>query len=179
MLQASVLTMISYAYLKLGSKSQLIIVNYFPRASQFSEKIVSTLSYGGGVLIAAKSNLNVSEVLLPTKNDTEIIRVKVDLNSVSLYILCSYIPPNSGFELYVEHISAIKHVYSLLKARDNLIITGDCNAPSVTWSSNIHSSVLNAACSNPIPSQFFHELSNLGLFQIISVLNESLILFYR
>jgi len=76
-----------------------------------------------------------------------------------------------GYWTVLEHMSAFKHVYLLLKARFNLIITGDFNLPTVTWSSNINSSALNAGCSNSLPSQFFHELSNLGLFQINSVLN--------
>ena len=50
---------------------------------------------GGGVLIAIKSIFRSEEIQIHNRNNLEFTSVAIKLNDKTLYITCSYIPPNS------------------------------------------------------------------------------------
>jgi len=56
------------------------------------------------------------------------------LQSLSIFVTCSYIPPGSDLIIYEHHLSAIKSVLSLLSNSDLLIVLGDFNLPDISWS---------------------------------------------
>jgi len=60
--------------------------------------------------------------------------VKVPLQSLSIFVTCSHIPPDSDLVIYEHHLSAIKSLLSLLSNKDLLIVLGDFNLPDISWS---------------------------------------------
>jgi len=89
---------------------------------------------GGGVLIAVSTSLTSERIYSDTPNEIEFVSVKVSLQSFSIFVTCSYIPPGSDLIIYEHHLYAIKSVLSLLSNSDLLIVLGDFNLPDISWS---------------------------------------------
>jgi len=86
------------------------------------------------VLIAVTSILTSERIHFDIPNEIEFIIVKVSLQSLSIFVTCSYIPPGSDSIIYEHHLSAINSVLSLFSNRDLLIVLGDFNLPDISWS---------------------------------------------
>jgi len=93
------------------------------------------------VLIAVSTSLTSKRIHSDTPNEIEFVSVKVSLQSFSIFVTCSYIPPGSDLIIYEHHLSAIKSFLSLLSNRDLLIVLGDFNLPEITWSPSTDSLV--------------------------------------
>lgn len=99
------------------------------------------LNRGGGVLLAIRSSLLCMLLDLPSSTiennsaldiDQLIVRVTAD-NMHDVYVIISYIPPKSSFELYKTHIDNCSFIINNLKENQHIIILGDFNLPNINW----------------------------------------------
>lgn len=94
-------------------------------------------SRGGGVLIAVQRKYNASLIALDNGNtllDQLCVSVRGSAYSGSLFLIVSYIPPNSLESLYKAHVDNIASLV-LNKLGDNHIcILGDFNLCDIIWS---------------------------------------------
>jgi len=86
------------------------------------------------VLIAVTSSLTSEIIHSNIPKEIEFVTLKVSLQSLSIFVTCSYIPPGSDLIIYEHHLSAIKYVLSLFSNRDLLIVLGDFNRADISWS---------------------------------------------
>lgn len=98
------------------------------------------MTRGGGVLLAIRSSLLCSRIELPSDAlnlqfdvDQLIVRISID-NLHDVFIILSYIPPRSSFELYNVHIDNCSKILNDIKNNQNIIILGDFNLPFINWS---------------------------------------------
>lgn len=91
----------------------------------------SSLSKGGGVVIASKLSLHCERLLQNEYLNLEFVCVKYQLEYQLVIIYCLYIPPNSALEIYRSHLDAIKSISQELNAK--VIILGDFNLPEIKW----------------------------------------------
>jgi len=89
---------------------------------------------GGGVAIYINKKLNAKKVCVQPEtsaieyiflsifNKRENTSILISLQSFSIFVTCSYIPPGSDLIIYEHHLSAIKSVLSLLSNSDLLIV---------------------------------------------------------
>jgi len=87
---------------------------------------------GVGVLIAVASDFK-SELICCLSN-IEFVAIKLTVCQTSVYITCSYIPPQSDLSVYLEHFSNIGLISSKLSDTDYLCVLGDFNLPYISWS---------------------------------------------
>jgi len=98
--------------------------------------------YGGGVLIAVKNSFNCVNISLPEfpySDDNpsfEIVAVKIQFNSYSLFLINCYVPPKSGSEIFSNLLFCIHTVVKLLNPSDKILVIGDFNLPQITWIPN-------------------------------------------
>lgn len=90
---------------------------------------------------------------------------------LSLYLTCSYIPPNSDPQIYQQHAMIIKTVANKLKPADHLIVLGDFNIPSASWISADDTEFLIPITSNDWTHDFLMGLADINVFQINNVHN--------
>lgn len=100
-------------------------------------------SYGGGILIAVKTNFYSS--LIHSDECTEQIFISISSRDMYNRIIVGgvYIPPNSASEIYIDHaarVEALCDTYSDHK----FIIAGDYNLPYVYWKND--DSLLATCC---------------------------------
>ena len=126
---------------------------------------------GGGVLIAVSCIFPAEEIKLENISDIEIIIVVIKIGFKSLYISCSYIPPNSGPNVYNEHLLAIKSAMENIKTTDVFISLGDFNLPSVSWFSLPETDFLTPICPNDWSSDFFQSFFEINLYQLNHIQN--------
>jgi len=86
------------------------------------------------VQIAVTTSLTSERIHSDTPCEIEFVSVKVSLQSLSIFVTCSYTPPGSDLIFYEHHQSAIKYILSLLSNRDILIVLRDFNLPDISWS---------------------------------------------
>jgi len=106
----------------------------FSSRSISSFKIDRSSRKGGGVLIAITTDLTSERTNFDFPNEIEFVSAKVSLQSLSILVTCSYIPPGSDLTIYEHHLYAIKSVLSLLSNRDHLILLTDFNLPDISCS---------------------------------------------
>lgn len=129
---------------------------------------------GGGVLIAVSSLFSAEELILENYCNVEIIVVTTQILNISLFITCSYIPPNSEPRIYEMHARLIKFVANKLKPTDYLIVLGDFNLPSASWVSSEDTEHLTAITSYDWTQDFFTCLSESNVFQINNIKNSNM-----
>ena len=96
--------------------------------------IEGTRKKGGGVLIAVHNSISSDNFQVSIPVSIEIICVRLIFKNCLVYVTCSYIPPNSPMEIYSQHAELIGNVASNLGPNDSLVVLGDFNLPTITWS---------------------------------------------
>lgn len=131
----------------------------------------SSLSLGGGVLLAIHSKLASTDVQLPNTENLECICAKIDTTrKSSVYIYVAYIPPKSINLIYEKHLAAIGSIPS--KPNDNVFILGDFNIQSKWILDETDSNVLVPFDIKPnYVADFLQNLSMVGLHQVNHVRN--------
>ena len=116
-------------------------------------------TYGGGVFIAVRTDLDITSVKISYKCSAEIVAATLTFKSGKKMIICTcYRVGTLGDANYKEINSYLQKI----RARSNLtnlIVVGDFNLPDIDWESN-HS-------CHSIDNHFLDMFSNLGLAQII------------
>lgn len=93
----------------------------------------SIMNKGGGVLIAVKSDYK-SELYTLHYNLIEQLCIKLTfLNNTCIFIVVSYIPPNSSFETYKHHLENIQKIIDNLDINQYIFVLGDFNLNNLTW----------------------------------------------
>lgn len=132
-----------------------------------------TDTIGGGVLIAV-SNIFPTEVINVVRSDNiEFIAVKIKLKSKQVYITCSYIPPKSDKVIFSLHLESIKSVVISTNPEDAIFVFGDFNLPTISWtflSDNFYYVPIKV---NDWIDEFLINLSELCLFQINGICNDT------
>jgi len=118
---------------------------------------------GGGVLIAVDSDF--SSELICCLSSIEFVAIKLTVCQTSVYITCSYIPPQSELSVYLEHFSNIRLISSKLSDRDYLCVLGDFNLPDISWSS-IDNIVVPSSSH-----EFVSSILDLSLYQVNNIRN--------
>lgn len=128
---------------------------------------------GGGVLVAVHCSLLAEEVPLRSEHDSEFICIRLRINekSKSNFVACSYIPPSSSLDTYMEHLRLIGSVSSLLEPTSEIIYVGDFNLPLTSWVSTDDSNSLLPLSSSAIMCEFWDGVFELGLKQVNFVKN--------
>ena len=127
---------------------------------------------GGGVLIAIKSSYYSEEIIISSPSDIEICCALFTISNKKFYIICSYIPPSSPYQIYEAHFDSFKYISTLLSPDDHLIIMGDFNLPSVTWTYDPDEPYrLLPHCGNPQLTEFLNNVTSLCAFQINKIRN--------
>lgn len=134
--------------------------------------LTSTLKRGGGVLIAVRNNLKASQVQLTNCESLEQVCVRVQLNSLAIYICCIYLRPNSNPCLYSNHASSIQEMLESSDSSDSIVVVGDYNLPHLQWQldTDLNSYIpLNASSEQEI--SLCETVLPCGLHQICSAYN--------
>ena len=106
------------------------IYNVFRR-----DRCINKQQRGGGLLIAVKSHLNVSEISL-RYDVVEQLCVRITDSSrtgINLFICLSYIPPASNLDVYSHHFNNIRELVPEERCNDRFVVLGDFNLPSIAW----------------------------------------------
>ena len=130
-----------------------------------------TSKKGGGVLIAVHNTIPSEFVEVSVDQDIEFVSAKLTFLGNTIFLTCSYIPPNSGVEIYLNHANFIAKVSSLLNNNSSLICMGDFNLPGVAWIPG--DNILDYVPSTyPIVfDAFWDKIFELCLYQVNDVLN--------
>ncbi|XP_026688602.1 uncharacterized protein LOC113473035, partial [Diaphorina citri] len=89
-------------------------------------------SEGGGVLIAVRKRFS-SQLINIVNDSVETLFIKIQINKTPLILNAVYIPPSSSSDHYGKYVDLLDQV--LLSHLDSVILlAGDYNAPSLTWS---------------------------------------------
>ncbi|XP_017466462.1 PREDICTED: RNA-directed DNA polymerase from mobile element jockey-like isoform X1 [Rhagoletis zephyria] len=122
---------------------------------------------GGGVIVAVKRELRA--LLISLANDDSLldqlcVNISGNSSKESLYVVTSYIPPGSSYELYKAHADNISSLV-LNNLRDNhLCVLGDFNLSNINWVS-----------SESCPSLIAHNMvANHELYLVDSILSLNL-----
>ena len=126
---------------------------------------------GGDVLVAVSTHLPSEEIQSINTNNIEFLAVYIKLQFKSMFITCSYIPPSSNPEIYIQHANCIKHISKLSKPGDYIIVLGDFNLPNITWFKNPDSCFQIPSSRSESSIEFIDSIADLGLFQINSIPN--------
>ena len=119
---------------------------------------------GGGVLIAVKKRFR-STFIATEFVQIEHIFVSISCGGTSNALIgCVYLPPDSAFDKYGLHCSAVEKICST-NTFCNILITGDYNLPTLSWDSAIHYEVSNAE------RLIIQLLSSLELYQLNKIPN--------
>jgi hypothetical protein len=98
---------------------------------------------GGGVLIAAKSNLGSDFLDIPNTSNAEFVACRVLSCERNFYLYCGYMPPDSSIDTYYAHLRAIETLCKLARFNDIVLVAADFNLPNLNWvSSDISSNTL-------------------------------------
>lgn len=127
---------------------------------------------GGGVLIATKKHLTAMLVDMPNCESTlDQLCIRLAGDNVSLYIIVSYIPPNSNYELYNAHV---QNIFKLAPSNDcdGCLVFGDFNLSKIVWSyaPNYHS-MFPSNVNSPLEINFIDTVCSVPLRQINSFKN--------
>ena len=117
--------------------------------------------YGGGVLIAIRSNIEATFKRISMRKGAEILAIELTVGN-NKYIFCTvYRVGNLGQCNHDSIVQSIRAMYSGRSLR-KVFIVGDFNLSSITWSNDFP----DHNCTN-IDKTFFDSFSELGLQQCI------------
>ena len=118
--------------------------------------------FGGGVLLAIRSDIEANPTRIKLLKGAEILAVEITLNGSKFIVCTCYRVGTLGT---ANHSTISNSIRSLFKSKrpKKIIILGDFNLNSVTWPLNDDSII-----QNPIDKLFVDTFSELGLSQCIS-----------
>ena len=90
---------------------------------------------GGGVIVYAKNNLNISELndlKLDKMNESVWLQIKLNGNLPNVRLGIIYRPPNLSQE---NDLSLVREINHMLSGEENVIVLGDFNLPGIDWES--------------------------------------------
>lgn len=122
-------------------------------------------------MIAIQNDFSSDEIVLNEFSHIELICVLVKIYNKSVYIICSYIPPNSPLTVYEDHLKAVDVILNNLKSSELIMLIGDFNLPSLSWHGTPDSNYLIPARSTDSSAVFINGLSENCLFQVNSIAN--------
>lgn len=133
----------------------------------------STKKRGGGVLIAIKSKFISDSISLVAFQSLEVVVVKVCIKSLTIFIICVYIPSPSPLNIYENFIVGLNSFFSSTKIGANgiILLLGDLNLFCCSWLPHDDFDNVFVPVSSGIFSNFIDNIQSLGLFQINNVLN--------
>ncbi len=119
--------------------------------------------FGGGVLIAVRSNIEASIKRLSMRKGAEIIAIELDIGG-NKYVFCTvYRVGTLGENNHESILNSIKPFYGGRKHK-NVFIVGDFNLSSVSWPANEDNLGYNR-----IDRLFLNSFDELGLRQCVNV----------
>ncbi len=117
-------------------------------------------SNGGGVLIAVRTDLNLSSKQIQLGGGAEILAVEFTTNTGVKFIICTcYRVGTLGMANHDKITSMLKNLLHRRKL-SKIFIIGDFNLNSVSWE--------RLTCSSPIEQSFVESFVDLGLVQCVS-----------
>lgn len=89
----------------------------------------------GGVLIAVRASFPSERIHVPGTDNVEMILVRLQCRTHSIYICCVYIPSGSKVEVYNEYCTAFGKIFGTVDfgPTDEICILGDFNLSDVKW----------------------------------------------
>ena len=115
---------------------------------------------GGGVLIAVRSDLEVTSKIIKLKCKAEILTVQISTNDKSnIYFCTCYRVGTLGNENLQEVDTYLRSLYNLNKKRTRLFVVGDFNMSKTNW--------LSSTSTCMIEQNFVNLFNDLGLSQMI------------
>lgn len=153
------------------STSEVNFINYYVYRSDRNSE-VSSKSRGGGVIVLVHKSLQsqLVPVASPSKS-YELLFVKVQLQGEALLFACSYIPPSSPLDVYVEHCNVVEHV-CVTVPHSRAFLLGDYNLNTASWSSDEECSLI-VSCPLSSPAIHVSETYNsLSLHQVNTLPND-------
>lgn len=134
------------------------------------------LVYVDGVLIAIHRRFQAYPITLrcdDSRLDQLCVCVKGSTSCGSLYLIVSYIPPNSPFDLYKAHADNIVSLTLSEVNENHICVLGDFNLNNVSWSNNFSKSgLIPNNISSAHESYFIDSLLSLNLVQINNFFNK-------
>lgn len=136
----------------------------------------SRYSMGGGVLIAVRSVLPSTKLLVPNTESVEMVCVKVHCNhDINLYVCCIYIPSGSDEATYRRYTEAIVSFFKFICSTldDIVLILGDFNCSNVEWMHDPDNSVvmLPSKFHTYVDRNFISNLLSNDLYQLNFIKN--------
>lgn len=132
--------------------------------------VVTNKTKGGGVLIAVRSCFNSRLVTVTSSSRSfDHIFVSVKLSGQTIIFGCTYIPPSSPLDPYVDHCSVVEDLV-LSNPDASFYLSGDYNLTSAVWS--LGSGNMFVDCPPSYPAVYLCEAFNcLSLFQVNTLPN--------
>ena len=117
--------------------------------------------FGGGVMIAVRSDLQASFKRLPARKGAEIVAIEINING-KMFVLCSvYRVGTLGEANHDSIMNTIKTFYKVRNPR-KIFIVGDFNLSSVSWPDSEDSSSVDV-----VEKSFIDSFNEFGLHQCI------------
>lgn len=118
-------------YLSEDIMSEEILLPNYHNYRQDRNNLTSSLSTGGGVLIAVSKQL-ISTPIATTCICLEQKFVAISIGSSKIIVGVAYIPPNSPENVYELHAASVEE-FSLKYPDHKLLLIGDYNFPNTEW----------------------------------------------
>ncbi len=119
--------------------------------------------YGGGVLIAVRSDIDATVKRISVRRGAEVVAVELSINEVKYVFCVVYRVGTLGSENHKSITETIKPFFTGRKVK-KIFILGDFNLSNVTWPLN---ETMETNWS-PIENDFINLFNNFGLHQCIS-----------
>lgn len=138
------------------------------------DAVKTQCSRGGGVLIAVRRSLRCASIRL-LNDDSLLDQICVSLAGPieTIFLVVSYIPPSSSFELYKAHVDNIAHIQQNLEDSQYICVLGDFNLSSLVWVQDVDSSAM-VPSNLHLPHEILviDDLFSMGLVQMNNVFNK-------
>ena len=115
---------------------------------------------GGGVLLAIRTDYNVTSKIVKLKCNAEILTLKISMGNKIFYFCTCYRVGTLGLANHAEIDRYLNSLYSLDKKFAKVFFIGDVNFNNANWST--------MASSCHIEQHFLNTFSNLGMVQLIT-----------
>lgn len=113
--------------------------------------LISNKLRGGGVIIAVSNRFNSRLVTIPAPSlSFDHVFVSVDLPGDKLLLGCTYIPPDSSLDVYLEHCNVVEQLRNNLPD-SRFFLAGDYNLKTARWRDEEEAGMLvECSCASAI-----------------------------